>query len=133
MGAMNDKRRAQIVQLLSQAVDYIADAVGSGRLGFDYAVKEYVEQSENELAAAFEEYVRALGMGNETQRTSSEEESRRAKEIRRQVPSSIADHFDMPEVRTFVAALLESQDKELSIVKTLYDQAEQLRRPIPPA
>jgi hypothetical protein len=133
MGAVSDKRRAEIVRLLRQAVDYIADAVGSGRLGFDYAVKEYVEQSENELATAFEEYVQALGMGDETQRTSSEEGSRRAREIRRRVLSKIADHFDVPELRAFVAALLESQDKNLSLVKTLYDQAEQLRRPAHPS
>ena len=131
MGTANAERRAEIVQLLSQAIDSIADAVGSGRLGFDYAVKEYVEQSENELASAFKEYVRALNIGNEIERTSSKEKGQRAKEIRRQVLLQIADRFDVPELRTFVAALLESQDKELSLIKTLHNQAEQLRRPIP--
>ena len=93
MGTASDKRRAEIVQMLIQAADHIADAVGSGRLGFDYAVKEYVAQSEDELAEAFGEYVRALGLGDETQRITSAAQSCRNKKVRRRVLTGIADGF----------------------------------------
>ena len=129
MGAANPERRAEILQLLSEAADSLLDAVGSGRLGFDYAVKEYVEQSDNELSRAFQEYVQALGLGDEISRTSTEEESRRHEEIRRVELRKLARHFDVPEVSAFVEALLESQDKRLSLRRTLEKQAAQLRQP----
>jgi hypothetical protein len=128
MGAVTDARRAEIVRLLSDAVDSLLDAVGSGRLGFDYAVKEYVETSDNELSRAFRQYVQALDLGDETERIESDAESARSKEVRREVLLSIAHHFNVPEVTALVAALLESQDKELSLVKTLEGQAEQLHQ-----
>ena len=128
MGAVTDARRAEIVRLLSDAVDSLLDAVGSGRLGFDYAVKEYVETEDNELSHAFRQYVQALDLGDETERTESDAESARRKEIRREVLLNIAHHFDVPEATALVAALLKSQDKQLSLVKTLEGQAEQLHQ-----
>jgi len=70
---MNNANRAKIIRLLSEAVDMLIEAIGSGRLGFDYAIKEYVEKYNNELSRALREYVQALKMGNETQRYPSEE------------------------------------------------------------
>ncbi|TFG45016.1 MAG: hypothetical protein E4H40_08755 [Candidatus Brocadiia bacterium] len=128
MKAVNNDRRTEIVTLLSGAVDSLADAVASGRLGFDYAVKEYVEQSDNELSRVLQEYVQALQLGDEPKRISSEDESRSREEVRRAILGKLARHFDVPEVTAFVDAVLESQDKRLSIVRTLDDQAAKLRQ-----
>jgi len=103
--------------MLSEAVDTWSAAVESGRLGFDYAVKEYVEQTENELSRAFQGYVRAL-----SNRQTDEDSS----EVRRRALTEIAEHFDVPEVTAFVEAALESQDKRLSIGRTLEEQAHKL-------
>ena len=127
MGAANPERRAEIVQSLSEAADYLLDAVGSGRLGFDHAVQEYVEQLDNELSQAFQGYEQALGLGDETSRTSTAEERTRNEEIRRVELRKLALHFEVPEVTAFVEALIESQDKQLSLRKTLEKQAALLR------
>jgi tight adherence protein C len=125
---MNNANRAKIIRLLSEAVDMLIEAVGSGRLGFDYAIKEYVDKYNNELSRALREYVQTLKMGNETQRYPSEEEEARLMEVRREALNKIAKDFNVPEVTAFVAAVLESQDKQLSILKTLEGQAEQLHQ-----
>jgi len=125
---MNNANRAKIIRLLSEAVDMLIEAVGSGRLGFDYAIKEYVEKYNNELSRALREYVQMLKMGNETQRYPSEEEEARLMEVRREALNKIAKDFNVPEVTAFVAAVLESQDKQLSILKTLEGQTEQLHQ-----
>jgi len=127
VGTVSDKRRAEIVRMLRVAVDSFADAVGSGRLGFDHAVAEYVERTDNELSRAFKDYVEALRAlrqappAERAQRPSSEE-------VRREVLWKITDHFQVPEVTAFVEACLESQDKRLSIGDTLYKQARQLHQ-----
>ena len=112
-----DEQRRHVVQMLSEAIDAWSAAVGSGRLGFDYAVAEYVEQTDNELSQAFQAYVQAL-LNRQTDEDSSE--------IRRRTLTEIAAHFDVPEVTAFVEAALESQDKHLSIGRTLAEQSRKL-------
>ena len=113
-----DEQRRHVVQMLSEAVGAWSASVGSGRLGFDYAVAEYVEQTDNELPRAFQGYVQAL-----FDRQADED----SLEIRRRILTEIAEHFDVPEVTAFVEAALESQDKRLSIGRTLEEQARGLR------
>jgi hypothetical protein len=127
MGTVSDKRRAEIAQMLREAVDSFADAVGSGRLGFDYAVAEYVERTDNELSRAFKEYVEALRAFRQAPPEEGEERPS-SEEVRRAALQKIADRFQVPEVTAFVEACLESQDKRLSIGDTLYRQARQLRQ-----
>jgi hypothetical protein len=62
MEALNDKRHLEMVKLLSKAVDSFLDAIKTRGLGFDSAVKEYTQQSDNELSQAFKEYVKAMLM-----------------------------------------------------------------------
>jgi phage portal protein BeeE len=69
-----------------------------------------------------------LKMGNETQRYPGKKEEARLMEVRREALNKIAKDFNVPEVTAFVAAVLESQDKQLSILKTLQGQAEQLHQ-----
>jgi|MudIll2142460700_1097286.scaffolds.fasta_scaffold786259_2 tight adherence protein C len=127
---MNNANRKQIVKSLCEAVDFLVEAIGSGRLGFDYAVKEYVEKHDNALSKVLKEYVQALGMGTETQRNPNAEEESRLMKIRREVLLKVAKELDVPEVTSFVSAVLESQDKHISLLKTLQGQAEQLHKTI---
>jgi hypothetical protein len=116
MGASNE----QVVEYLVDAVDSFADAVGSGRLGFDYAVKEYVEQTDNELSRAFAGYVEAMVTGPEAGQSNDD--------VRRSALLRIARQFNSPEVTAFVDALIESMDKRLSLVPILERQARQLHK-----
>ena len=50
MEALTNERHPKIVKSLSEAVDSVMTAIASGRLGFDYAVKEYADQSDSELS-----------------------------------------------------------------------------------
>ena len=128
MGPVSDKRRVEVVQMLREAVDALADAVGSGRLGFDHAVREYVERTDNELSRAFQGYVQALFLDRQSLPAEGEDERPSADEIRRVALIEIADRFQVSEVTAFVEACLESQDKRLSIGDTLWRQSRQLRR-----
>lgn len=126
---MNDVSRTEITRLLCEAVDTLIESIGSGRLGFDHAIKEYVETFDNALSQALQDYVQALKMFYETLlHLSEEEKGTRMMEVRRKVLHKIAKDFDVPEVAAFVAAVLESQDKHLSLVKTLEGQSAQLHR-----
>ena len=128
MGSVSDERRAEIVRMLSEAVDSLAYDVTTGRYGFDYAVKAYVEATDNELSRAFQAYVDALGLGDETSKVVSKEEGRNSEEIRRVALNNIAKQFNVPEMTAFVAAVLKSQDERISIGWTLDQQAELLRK-----
>ena len=128
MGAASDERRAEIVRMLSEAVDSLAYNVTTGRYGFDYAVKSYVEGNDNELSHAFQAYIEALSMGDETSKVVGEEEGRNSEEIRRVVLTDIARQFNVPEMTDFVAAVLKSQDERISIGWTLDQQAALLHK-----
>ncbi len=116
--------------LLCEAVDTLVETIGLGRLGFDAAIQEYVETSDNELARALRGYVRALKMFYETQQHlgEAEKDTHRIEEVRREALHRIAAYFNVPEVTAFVAAVLESQDKQVSLVKTLEEQARLLHQ-----
>lgn len=122
-----DIRQAEIVNSLRQAVNFIIEAVGSGRLGFDYAVKEYAQQSQGELAPAFQEYVRAMEMGNESQRDISAEAVPHWEGVRRTALLALANRLNVPEVTRFAQAMIEAQDTHSSVLQALKSQAEQLK------
>ena len=118
MAVLNDERHAGIIKLLGEAVDSLIDAIESGRVGFDGAVKEYAEQSDNELSRAFKEYVKAMG----------EATSKEPLDERRDALLNVAERINVPEVTTFAKAMIEAQYKRISVVKTLQSQSEQLHQ-----
>lgn len=127
MAPFNNKRRTEIIKLLSEAVDSLINTIESGRAGFDYAVKEYADQSDNELASAFREFVKAMKLGDR-QPIYSEDEIPDLRDERREALLNVAEHINVPEVTTFVKAMIEAQDEGISVVKALHGQAGQLRQ-----
>jgi hypothetical protein len=132
MEALNDKRHLEMVKLLSEAVDSLVDATETRGLAFDGAVKEYAEQSDNELSQAFKEYVKAMQMSYEWTKDGvlplDEDQERYVLDERRKALLKIARQINVSEVTTFVEALIKAQDMGLSIVETLQSQAELLRQ-----
>ena len=127
MGDPKNERQTRIVRELVDMIATVGDAVWSGRLGFDYAVKEYVEGSDSELSRAMREYVTAMRLGDETARVPDPDESSYRESVRRETLRSVAKRIDVPEVGLFVQAVIKSQDERLSIGRTLVDQYEENR------
>jgi pilus assembly protein CpaF len=124
--APSPDRRLILEQLLSAAIQW-RDAIGAGRLPFDYAVREYVNQNANEVSAAFEDYVHKMNLGEENEHEVTENEAAVLTVLRRTALLEIARHYNYPEVTQFIKGLLESLYYRKSIYWTLNDQAELLR------
>ncbi len=132
MGALNDRRHAEMVKSLSEAVDSLINAIESGRVGFDYAVKEYADQSDNELARTFKEFAKEMKLGD-SQPIYSDDQIPDLRDERREALLKVAERINVPEVTTFAKAMIEAQDQDISVVKALQGQAEHLRQELPPA
>jgi len=120
-----------MVKSLSEAVDSLINAIESGRVGFDYAVKEYADQSDNELARTFKEFAKEMKLGD-SQPIYSDDEIPDLRDERREALLKVAERINVPEVTTFAKAMIEAQDQDISVVKALQGQAEHLRQELPP-
>ncbi len=115
-------RQSEIVRSLSEAVNSMIDTVGSGRFGFDYAVREYTQQAHGELALAFEDYLQAMGIGGVPLGAMPNSES-----VRRAALLALANRVNVPEVTAFAQAMIEAQDTHSNLLDALKSQAEQLK------
>ncbi len=119
--------RKKLIQQLYEAVVFWRDSVCAGLLPFDYAVKEYAQTRRNELTDALEVYVRAMELGNETEKEVNEEEGKRLTALRRETLLGLAKQLGIPEATDLVYALLRSLYYQQSIGKTLHAQTEALQ------
>jgi pilus assembly protein CpaF len=118
-------RRVEVTRLLYDAAQKITKPLAAGERGFDYAVRDYVAQHDNEMAQALAEYVKALGSGDENEKIVSEEEGKEAHRIRHHVLLALARHFDVPEVTGFIQGILECiHYQKKGIVPVMLDQTE---------
>jgi tight adherence protein C len=104
-------RRRSAVETLPDAVDLMVVCVEAG-LGFDAALLRFVEKSQGAFA---EEVALALA-------------EMRVGRSRRQALQGIADRLDVPEVRAFVGAVLQSDRLGVPIADVLRAQSEFLRQ-----
>jgi hypothetical protein len=101
-------------QDLANFVDHMIEAIGSGRLGFDDAVREYVDKQPGTIGAALQHYVQALAaIGKEPDSETARMDARRT-ELR-----AFAGRLNTPEAFTLAEALIKSQDQRISLLKTL--------------
>jgi tight adherence protein C len=105
-----DRRQKEIRRAMPDALDLLTICVEAG-LGFDAAMSKIYEKWENELGRAFGRVVREIQLGK----------------LRREAMRDMADRLGIPEMTSFVAAVIQSEQLGVSMAQVLRIQADQMR------
>lgn len=103
-------RQHDIQMELPDALDLLTISVEAG-LGFDAAVAKVVEKWDNELGRAFGRVNQEIRVGK----------------LRRQALRDMAERAEVPDLSTFIAAIVQADQLGVSISKVLRIQSEQMR------
>jgi tight adherence protein C len=104
------RRQSNIRRAMPDALDLLTICVEAG-LGFDAAMAKVNEKWDNELALAFGRVIREIQLGK----------------LRREALRDMADRLGIPEMSSFVAAVIQSEQLGVSMAKVLRIQSEQMR------
>jgi tight adherence protein C len=104
------KRQKDVRKAMPDALDLLTICVEAG-LGFDAAMSNVAEKWDNELSLAFGRAIREIQLGK----------------VRREALRTMADRIDLPEMTSFVAAVIQSEQLGVSMAKVLRIQADQMR------
>ncbi|MDX2159751.1 MAG: type II secretion system F family protein [bacterium] len=110
VGSRIKRRQNSIVKALPDALDLLVICVEAG-LGFDMAMGKVFEKWDNELAVAFGRVLREIQLGKS----------------RRDALRDMSNRMDVPDVTTFVAAIIQADQLGVSMGKILRVQADQMR------
>jgi tight adherence protein C len=105
-----ERRQKEIRKALPDALDLLTICVEAG-LGFDGAMAKVREKWDNELALAFGRVIREIQLGK----------------LRREALRDMADRLGIPEMTSFVAAVIQSEQLGVSMAKVLRIQSDQMR------
>lgn len=104
------RRQSEIRKAMPDALDLLTICVEAG-LGFDAAMQRVSEKWENELSLAFARTIREVQLGK----------------TRREALRDMADRLGIPEMSSFVAALIQSEMLGVSMARVLRIQSDQMR------
>lgn len=104
------RRQKEIRHALPDALDLLTICVEAG-LGFDAAMAKVVEKWQSQLSLAFARVIREVQLGK----------------LRREALRDMADRIGLPEMTSFVAAVIQSEQLGVSMSKVLRIQADQMR------
>lgn len=104
------RRQKSIRKAMPDALDLLTICVEAG-LGFDAAMAKVNEKWQTELSAAFGRVLREIQLGK----------------LRRDALRDMADRIGIPEMTSFVAAVIQSEQLGVSMAKVLRIQADQMR------
>lgn len=104
------RRQREIRKAMPDALDLLTICVEAG-LGFDGAMQKVYEKWNNELSLAFGRVIREIQLGK----------------LRREALKDMADRVGIPEMTSFVAAIIQSEQLGVSMAKVLRIQADQMR------
>ncbi|MEO8356303.1 MAG: type II secretion system F family protein [Chloroflexota bacterium] len=104
------KRQTEIRKAMPDALDLLTICVEAG-LGFDAAMSKVSEKWENELSFAFARAIREVQLGK----------------VRREALRDMAERLGIPEMTSFVAAIIQSEQLGVSMAKVLRIQSDQMR------
>lgn len=103
-------RQKEIRKAMPDALDLLTICVEAG-LSFDSAMSKVSEKWENQLSLAFARVIREIQLGK----------------LQREALRDMADRLGIPEMTSFVAAVIQSQQLGVSLAKVLRIQSEQMR------
>ena len=103
-------RKSNILRALPDALDLLTISVEAG-LGFDAAMSKVTEKWDNQLSQAFTRVLVEIQMGT----------------LRRYALRSMADRAGVPELTSFVAAIIQADQLGVSLARVLHIQSEQMR------
>jgi tight adherence protein C len=104
------RRQKEIRKAMPDALDLLTICVEAG-LGFDAALSKVAEKWETELSLAFARVIREVQLGK----------------VRREALKDMADRLGIPEMTSFVAAIIQSEQLGVSMAKVLRIQSDQMR------
>jgi len=105
------QRRKKIIQkALPDVLDLISICVSAG-LGFDGALQQVVEKWTNEVSVEFGRVLREMQLGK----------------TRREALRDLAERVDLPELTSFVAAVIQAEQLGVGLTKVLRIQADGMR------
>lgn len=104
------KRQKNIRKAMPDALDLLTICVEAG-LGFDAAMAKVSEKWETELSLAFARVIQEVQLGK----------------LRREALRDMAERIGIPELTSFVAAVIQSEQLGVSMAKVLHIQADQMR------
>ncbi len=105
------QRRQKIIQkALPDVLDLISVCVSAG-LGFDGAIQQVVEKWSNEVSVEFGRVLREMQLGK----------------TRREALRDLAERVDLPELTSFVAAVIQAEQLGVGLSKVLRIQADGMR------
>lgn len=104
------RRQKEIRKAMPDALDLLTICVEAG-LGFDMALAKVSEKWESELSLAFARVIQEIQLGK----------------LRREALKDMADRIGIPELTSFVAAVIQSELLGVSMAKVLRIQSDQMR------
>ncbi len=103
-------RQTEIVKALPDALDLLTIAVEAG-MGFDGAMQKLADKWDNHLAKGFSKVIQEVRLGV----------------LRRDALKRMEETMGVPDVTTFVAAIIQAEQLGVSMAKILRVQSEQMR------
>ncbi|MDD5467483.1 MAG: type II secretion system F family protein [Anaerolineales bacterium] len=104
------RRQKEIRKSMPDALDLLTICVEAG-LGFDGAMQKVTEKWDNELSLGFARALREMQLGK----------------LRREALKDMADRMGVPEMTSFVAAVIQSEQLGVSMANVLRIQSDQMR------
>ena len=104
------RRQTEIRKAMPDALDLLTVCVEAG-LGFDAALSKVSSKWENELSLAFTRSIREIQLGK----------------VRRDALKDMSDRLGIPEMTSFIAAIIQSEQLGVSMAKILRIQSDQMR------
>ena len=103
-------RQKEVLNAMPDALDLLTICVEAG-LGFDAAMKKVIEKWENSLSLAFGRVLQEIQLGK----------------LRREALRDMSDRLDIPEMDSFVAAVIQSEQLGVSMARVLRVQSDAMR------
>jgi tight adherence protein C len=110
LGSKTRRRQTEILKSLPDSLDLLTIAVEAG-MGFDGAMQKLADKWDNELSKGFGRTVQEMRLGV----------------VRREALKNMERTMGVPDVTTFVAAIIQAEQLGVSIAKILRVQSEQMR------